>query len=150
MELTKEFISSEHVDFSTLKFYQIPFPFFSQWLNLVLEISKIIQPGFQVDIPKKALDWYNFPDREVYEPECGATYTMRTSSALLKRNDDTIHVLAQYGYETIPGQYILIKSIPINGSIVSRSNMNNMTIQFDIRMDEKHVKAVEEVFYVFQ
>ena len=57
MDLKKEFKSSEQVDFSKLKFYQIPFPFFAQWLSLVQEISKIIQPGFQVDIPKKALDW---------------------------------------------------------------------------------------------
>ena len=150
MELKKEFISAQLVDFSKIKFYQIPYPFFAQWLNLVLEISKVIQPGFQVDIPKKALDWYNFPDRVVFEHESGATHTLRTSSVLLKNNENTIHVLAQCGYEIIPGQYILIKSNPEHGSIISRSDMNNMKIRFDIRMEEKHLQAVEEIFYVFQ
>lgn len=150
MELKKQFTPSIQVDFSAIKFYQIPFAFFAEWLYLVVEISKIIQPGFQVDVPKKQLDWFNFPDKEVYEPENGASYILRTASALLTKGEHTIHVLAQYGYETIPGQYIIVKSKLTTGSVFSRNLMKNSAINFEITSEEKHLAAIEEVFYIFQ
>lgn len=147
MIFKKEFTPSVQVDFLAKRFYEIPFLFFAEWLNLTLEISSIIQPGFVIEIPKKQLDWYNFPDREVFGAE--GTYVLRASSALLKNGENTIHVLAQYGYETIPGQYIIVKS-NAGGGILSRNNMNNSAVNFEIEMEEKHLHAVEEVFYIFQ
>lgn len=150
LDFKKEFVSDVKVDFSTLKFYQIPFPFFAQWLNLVLEISKIMQPGFEVAIPKKQLDWYHFPDREVFEHELGGAYTLRTSSVLLQHEGHSIHLLAQYGYEAIPRQHILVKPNLSSGHLVSRNVMQSTAIDFDLQLDETLLPAVEEVFYVFQ
>ncbi len=150
MDLKKQFTPSIKVDFSFIRFYEIPFAFFAEWLYLVLEISKIMQPGFQVDIPKKRLDWFNFPDREVYERENGASHILRTSSALLTKGEHTIQVLAQYGYANIPGQYIIIKPQLTNGRLFSRNLMQNTVINFDMQLEETQLAAIEEVFYVFQ
>lgn len=147
--MKKTFTPSVPVDFAKIKFYEIPYPFFAEWLWLVLETSKILQPGFQVDIPKKRLDWFNFPDREVFDPS-GAAYTLRTASALLENGPFSIHVLAQYGYETIPGQYIIVQPKLVSGGIFSRNLMRDTTIDFEITLDEDRLAAVEEVFFVFQ
>lgn len=150
MEYKKQFTSNVKVDFSAIRFYEIPFAFFAQWLHLTLEIAKIIQPDFHVDIPKKALDWYQFPDREVYDTEFGSAYTLRTASVLLKNGDYTIHMLAQYGYEPIPGQHIIVKTNGTNGGIFSRNMLRNGTIDFQMQVEEAQLAAVEEVFFVFQ
>ena len=150
MNIKKEFTSSVQVDFTAISFYQIPFAFFAEWLHLVLEISKIIQPGFEVDIPKKQFDWYNFPDRSVFDPESGAAYTLRTTSLLLTSGEHRIHLAAQYGYENIPGRHIIVTSNLSSGSLFSRNLMRENTIEFDLELDEQHCVAVEEVFYIFQ
>jgi hypothetical protein len=150
MEIKKKFVPTVPVDFSTLPLYEIPYPFFEQWLWLVVELSKIIEPGFQVQIPKKRLDWFSFPDRDVFDHELGVSYTLRTKSALLEQEGGTIHVLAQYGYEHIPGQYIIIKPTLTEGRVFSRNLMKNNTIEFEITMDASKQAAIEEVFYLFQ
>lgn len=150
MEYKKLFKSSIPLDFSRLKFYEIPFLFFAEWLNLALELSKIIQPGFYVDIPQKQLDWYQFPDREVLDLEGGTAYTLRSTSVLLQNGEHSLQLVAQYGYENIPGQYILVKSNLIDGSLSSCNWMKDNTIGFDLNINEKHLPEIEEVFYVFQ
>ena len=150
MEIKKEFKPSIKVDFSKIKFYEIPYPFFAEWLYLVLEISKIIQPGFQIDIPKKRLDWFNSPDQQVFEPASGVYYTLRTASAILKNGDYSIQIVAQYGYEIVPGQFISVKSNVTNGGVSSKSLMKDNTINFEIKLEEFQLAAVEEAFYIFQ
>ena len=81
---------------------KFPYPFFAQWLNLVLEIAKIIEPDFHVEIPEKRLDWFSSPDQEVFDIASGSSYVLRTSSVLLQNGDCSIQVLAQYGYNPIP------------------------------------------------
>ncbi len=95
------------------------------------------------------MDWFNFPDKKIFEPN-GASYTVRTSSALLTNDAYQIHVLGQYGYTTIFGQFITIKPKLTNGRLLSQHPMRGDTITFDITMEEKHLAAVEEVFYIFQ
>ena len=150
MDFKKEFRSSVPVDFSAIRFYEIPFAFFAEWLHLVLEISKIIQPGFQVEIPKKQLDWFRSPDQQVFDPESGTAYTLRTGSVVLKNGDHHISVVAQYGYEIIPGQYIVVKPKLTTGSLFSRNFMKTTAIDFEITLEEALKPAVEEVFYIFQ
>jgi len=150
MEFKKTFTPAVRADFSGLRFYEIPYPFFAQWLNLVLEIAKIIQPDFHVEIPKKRLDWFSSPDQEVFDLESGTAYTLRTSSMVLKNDHYRLEAVAQYGYHAIPGQFIVVKTGLSQGSVFARNSMKDNTIDFDITIQETLLPAVEEVFYLFQ
>lgn len=151
MNYRKVFLSTAKPDFTKIRFYEIPFSFFAEWLNLLLEISKIIDNDFQVVIPKKRLDWFNFPDREVVDSSLGISYILRTSSAILKGiNNAEIHVVAQYGYENIPGQNIIIKPKLTNGNVFSQSFLKDNSLIFNLEIDKRHITAIEEAFYIFQ
>jgi hypothetical protein len=139
------------IDFTKIRFYEIPFFFFEEWLNLTVEIAKIINIDFQLVIPKKRLDWFNSPDREVFDCDLGISYILRTSSAILKgSNNAEIHIVAQYGYENIPGQSIIMKPKLTDGSVFSQSFMKDNNLIFDLEIEEKHLQAIEEVFYICQ
>ncbi len=151
MNYRKVFKSSAKIDFAKVRFYEIPFSFFAEWLNLTMELSKIINSDFQIVIPKKRLDWFNSPDREVFDRDLGISYILRTSSAILKgANNAKIHVLAQYGYENIPGQSIIIKPKLTNGNVFSQSFLKDNSLIFDLEIDKRHITAIEEAFYIFQ
>jgi hypothetical protein len=151
MNHRKVFKSSVKIDFSKIRFYEIPFFFFEEWLSLTVEISKIIDAEFQLVIPKKRLDWYNSPDREVFDSDLGISYILRTSSAILKGiNNAEIHVVAQYGYENIPGQSIIMKPKLAHGNVFSQSFVRDNSLILNLEIEEKHLLAIEEVFYIFQ